>query len=529
MRWLPIGLALATALAALALFQGMVTAGLVPLAVFGPAYALARSLEPGDEARRHAARVVVAASAGVGLALLPAVGMADGIPRPDWARAGLTVVAAGTGALAAIAATPKPPTDRHEDRRWSFIHALEQRHARGLALLAGVAVPAGTLVALLREAPIARLGEVARTLPEAVFGAYALQGAIVLPDPSATVAVAIPLSVAPIALGFLTSPKRSAPLALGGLAVLALAPVAVYFEVPVRASTGAWVPVSVVGTPGLAALEALAPSALGLLVGGGAVTVARRRRFSPRALRATWAGTGALLAIPIWGWLSGLVLALTLAASALVVAVTTRRAQLGLALLVGAGLGGLAHLFLPIAASWALGVLVGVGAGSAGATYASSISIEAPGGGLRSPWTLAYLLVAVAAVGLLVAVAPDIVGSTPFPAPHARGLHAGLAALVEGRSLLLIVWGLAAGGLVQAFVGRGAWIGLGALAGPGVAGLVLVGSLLRALWEKGLLDRAREGYVMRGQLGYELLRVHVLVAAVLAGEALAIAIAAVLG
>jgi len=94
---------------------------------------------------------------------------------------------------------------------------------------------------------------------------------------------------------------------------------------------------------------------------------------------------------------------------------------------------------------------------------------------------------------------------------------------------LLLLWGLAAGALAQWGLGRGALVGLGFLVGPGVGLLVLLGALARAAWEHQLLDRAREGFVMRGEFGYELLRVHVLVIAVLAGEALAVAIGPAIG
>lgn len=531
MRWLPTGLLVAAVLAALALLQGMLTAGLVPLAVFGPVYALARTAGDGaGPSRRRAARVTVAATAGLGAAFLPALGLAESVTAPPWLTLGVVLVTVGTGALAGFAATPteREPTGR-ERQRWSFVNAMADRHARGLTSLAGVAVLGGTLIALLREAPIARLGGQARTLPEAVFGAHAVGGALALPGPEAAVAVAIPLSLAPLALGFLTSPKRSAPLALGGLAVPLLAPLVLYLDVPVQAATGAWVPITVLERPGLAVADALAPSAAGLLVGAGVVYAVRRGRFDPRASRAAWALAAALLAAPLWGLLPGALVLSSVLAAAGIVAVASGRAPFGLAVALGGLAGSLAGVVFDVPTGWAVGVLLAAAAGSAAGTYAASRSIQLPGGGLRSPWTLVYVLAAVGGVGVLFALAPDLAGgSLAFPAPHARGLGAALAAGLGSRGLPLLAWGLVAGAVVEAIAGRGAWIALGALAGPGVAGLVLAGSLLRALWENGLLERAREGYVMRGQLGYELVRVHVLVTGVLAGEALAVGIAAIM-
>jgi hypothetical protein len=524
MRAVHLGLTLATVIAALALFHGMITAGLVPLAVFGPAYALARTTAGADRARSRAARVTVAASAALGLALVPALRQAA-FPQPAWASIGLTVTAAGAGALAGFAAADHGSTASSR-QRWSFVNAMEHRHARGLALLAGVAVLAGTLVALLREAPIARLGDASRTLPGAVFGDLAVDGALVLPGPTSTLAIALPLSLAPLALGFLTSPKRSAPLAAGGAAVLALAPLVVWLDVPARASTGAWVPVSVIETPGLAVPRALAPSTMGLLVAGGAVHAVRRGELDPRASQAAWALGAALLSALLWGLLPGLVVGLGVLAAAGLAALATDRAAFGLAVLLGGLAGWAAQLLLDVPASWTVGVFVATSAGGAAGMLAACRAVDVPGEGLRSPWTLVYALAGLLGVGAVLATTSAGAGSlAPFPAPHARALEAALAALLDGRGLLLLLWGLIVGGLLEWLVGRAAWVALGGLAGPGIAALVLAGSLLRALWEKGLLERASEGYVMRGQLGYELLRVHVLVAGVLAGEALALTIA----
>jgi len=529
MRWLAPGLAAATLLGAFAILQGMLTAGLVPLAVFGPAYALARSLDDhGGRARRQAARVTVAASAAIGLAFLPALAPA-GLPAPSWSTLGAALTAAGAGTLAGFAAADHTAPSRQR-QRWSFIHAMQARHARGLAVLAGVATLAGTLVALLREAPIARLGETARTLPEAVFGELAVAGALVLPDPTASFAIAFPLSLAPLAIGFLTSPERSAPFAAGGAAIALLAPLVVWLDVPVRAATGAWVPVSVLDEPGLAVVDALAPSATGLLVAAGLVYAIRHHAIDCRATRAGWALVAALVTAIVWGLVPALTVALGIAAAALLAYLATDRAPFGLAITLGALLGGLTQFAFPLPTSWTMGALAGAAAGAAAGTHAATRSIEVPDGELRSPTTLTALLLALVGLGLLVVLAGDIAPALgPFPAPHARGLEAGLAALIEGEGALLLAWGLVAGAVVEATTGQGAWVGLGALAGPGIAVLVLAGSLLRALWEKGLLDRAREGYVMRGQLGYELVRVHVLVAGVLAGETIAMAIAAAIG
>lgn len=531
-RWVILGPLMATPIAALALFQGMVTVGLVPLAVFAPAYALAHSMgTSSSRARREAARVAIAGTAGIGLALLPALSM-GGRQSPPWITWSLTVVAAGTGALAALACAPATEKRTLDDeQRWAFVQAMDDRHARGLALLALVALAAGTLVALLREAKIVPVEAPELTLPQALFGSHLVGGSVVLPEPTATVAVAVPLSLAPLALGFLTSPKRAAPLALGGLAVLPLAPLVSMLDVPVQASTGAWVPLSILEHPGLGAVRALAPAAAGLLVGAALVHAASRFRSRPQALRAFWALGALLVTLLVAGLVPALAIAAAALATGLVLALAADRAPLGLAVLFGAAIGGIVHVVAGMPSSVAAGALVGVTAGSAAATYGASRAIDVPGEVLRSPWMLAYAIVAVLSVGLAYRyVGPGLAGGMfPFPVPHARALSAGLAGLLDGQGGLLVVWGLVAGGLIELLVGSGAWLAVGVLAGPGVAVLVLVGSLLRAAWEKGLLDRAREGYVMRGQLGYELLRVHVLVVGVLAGEGLAMILSVVLG
>lgn len=530
---LAIALAITTPLAALVLFQGMITAGLVPLAVFGPVYAISRSGGAhGERARRQAARVTVAASAGVGMAFLPAA-LGTPVAQPAaWASLGVALVAAGAGALAAQAGAPAGRgMGRRDRKRWAFVDAMRDRHALGLALLGLVALPSATLVGILREAEIARLDGVGATLPDAVFGAHAVEGTLVLPDPTSTIVLAIPLSLAPLALGFLTSPKRAAPFAAGGLAVLLLAPLVVAFDVPLRADTGAWVPISILDRPGLAVVEALAPGSAGLLAGAALTYALKRHRLDPRAVRAFWAIGAALVTIPLWGLLGATIVAGGVLASALTLVLAGERAPFGFAVVLGAGAGGLLSMVLSIPDGWATGALVGAAVGSAAATYAAADSLASEGDSLRSPWTLAYVLAALLAVGLVYALVGGslVDGSLPFPTPHARALGAGLAAIIEGQGVLLVLWGLLAGALIEAVLGVGAWIAVGALAGPGIALLVLAGSLLRALWEKGLLARAREGYVMKGQMGYELLRTHVLVASVLAGEALAIVIAAAVG
>lgn len=526
-----VGMALLAPVAVLAAYQGMVTAGLVPLALFGPSYVVARAFSSDPErARVEGARVTAAASLGVALALVPALDILQGgttlIPsRLMGLSVGLS--AAGLGTLAGLATAPAPrelsPTEK---RRWTLVRAVDRSHARGLLVLLAVALPAATLLGLLREAPIFAQGPGLSTLPDVLFGARAVGGRLVLPNAEASIALAIPLSLAPVAIGFLASPREATPIALGGIAVLAVTPVAIQLGIPVEAPSGGSVPLDLHPTPGVGALVALAPAGAGLLLGAGCVYVGERFAETRVVRRGLWAAVGALVAFGFVGLVPALALLLGIGLASLALSWRTHRAPLGAALAVGAVVGFLAGALGPTGEGMIVGTLVGIVAGGAVVAANTSRTLLLPQESVRSPRTLVYFLVMASLGGALTwlasAHAPGVEGA--FALPHARSLAAAIEALITSQGDLILVWGVVAGGLIQWQVGRGALFALGFLVGPGVALLVLVGSLLRALWEGALLDRARDGFVMRGEMGYELLRAHVLVVAVLAGEAIAVAL-----
>lgn len=526
-----VALALLAPIPVLAAYQGMLTAGLLPLALFGPVYAAARYAS-GDtsEARTESARLAAAASLGGALALVPALlflrqGLAP-IPA-RLAGVGLGVTAAGLGALAGLATTPEPrPLTTEERRRWTLVETLDRPHARGLVLLLLVTVPAAIGLGLLREAPLFAGGPGPGTLPDALLGDAAVGGSLVLPDPTASVVLTIPLSLAPLALGFLTSPRQAVPIAAGGIGLVALMPLAIAFGLPVETVDGSLVPLPLRSMPGVDAIEALAPLGAGLLLGAGAVHVGRHVAKTRLVRRSLWAATGALVVFLLDGLLPASLLLVGVLVAALVVSWRTRRAPLGGALAVGALLGLGVGATGAAAEGMALGALTGIVAGGAAITSSTARSLLLPEESVRSPRTLVYLLIGLSLGGAVAWAAGTTLasGSSPFAAPHARGLAAALEALVTSRGDLLVLWGLAAGVLIQLNVDRGILVGLGFLAGPGVALMILFGSLLRAAWESRLLERAREGFVMRGELGYELLRIHVIVIAILAGEAVAVAL-----
>lgn len=529
-------LALLAPVLVLATYQGMLTAGLVPLAVFGPIYAAARYASgEASQARTESARLTAAATVGAALALVPALAFLDVDPTTVPARLtglGLGLTAAGAGTLAGLAATPPPRRlSRDEKRRWTLVEMLDHEHARGLVTLFLVAVPAAIGIGLLREAALFGTGTDTTGLPGALFGDRVLGGRLVLPNPTSNLVVALPLSLAPLAIGFLTSPRRATPLALGGLGVLAITPLAIAFDLPVETSGGALVPLPLRVTPGFDALAALAPVGAGIVLGAGLVHGARHVRQTQLLRRALWAASAALVVLLLDGLLPAVVLLIGIACAALVVSWRARQAPLGTALVLGAVTGTVAGMLGSVGTGLALGTVVGIVAGSAALAATASRNLVLPEEAVRSPRTLAYLLIGISLGGAIVWAGASALaaGDAPFTAPHARGLVSALEALITSRGDLLLVWGLAAGGLIQWSLGRGALVGLGFLIGPGAALMVFLGSMLRALWENLLLDRAREGFVMRGELGYELMRAHVVVVAVLAGEAVAVAIGPLIG
>ncbi len=200
---------------------------------------------------------------------------------------------------------------------------------------------------------------------------------------------------------------------------------------------------------------------------------------------------------------------------------------MGVALGVGAVFGLVFGNVGAVPEGLAIGALVGIVVGGAVVSEKAARVLLLPSESLRSPATLMYVLAGLAVGGALTWGVSQAVagGQAPFRAPHAIGLASALEALLTGRGDVLLVWGVVAGAGVQWGLGRGALVGVGFLIGPGVALLLLVGSVSRAAWESALLAKAREGFVMRGELGYGLVRAHALVVAVLAGEALAVAVA----
>lgn len=521
--------------AALAAYQGLVTAGLLPLALFGPLYAVARvTCRTTSRARLESVRLAAVATLGAGLALIPAlVFLRDGQP-PEPARAaglGLGLAAAALGTLAGLATAPPPrPLSREDKRRWAIVETLEATHARGLTLLLAAALPLAFGLALLREAPIFAVGSEAGTLPEALLGSLAVDGWLVLPGEAAGWVLAVPLSLAPLAVGFLTSPRQAAPVAGGGLLAALAAPLAVRAQLPAVVA-GELRPLDLHPSPGLAAQEVLAPAGAGLVLGAGLAYVGKRAldaRFHGHAL---WALAGAAAGLLLGGLLPAALLAAGVLAAAAVVTLRTERAPLGAALTLGTLVGAVLALAGPTAVGTALGAVVGIVAGGAAVAARGARTLVVDQESVRDPSTLLYMLVATLVAGAVAWAGAVTLGAraTAFSAPHARTLAATLEAIVTSRGDLLLLWGLAAGALAQWGLGRGALVGLGFLVGPGVGLLVLLGALARAAWEHQLLDRAREGFVMRGEFGYELLRVHVLVIAVLAGEALAVAIGPAIG
>lgn len=529
MRGLPVILGLLTPVAVLIAFQGMVTAGLLPLAVFGPFYVIARALAPlPGEARTEGARMVVIASLGGGLALATTLLFLDPPSGLDHVSGGLFIVSAGLGGLAGLATAPRSRgLTPEEERRWTIVQAINREHGRGLALLFLAALPAAVLLGLLREAPLF-LGPDGgmHGLPEALFGGLAHQGYLLLPGPGWSMAVALPISLAPLALGFLTPQRSSLAVGLGGLALLVMLPVAVGFDLPVLTASGNAIPLSLHARPALAALPILAPAGAGALLGAGVAWLAQTGRPGSLADAVGWVLAGAAVAALLQGLVPAIGLVVGIAVAAILLGWRTGQAPLGAALAVGAILGVVLSLVTGRASAILIGALVGIVAGSAVISGEATRSLPLPQGAVRSLRTLSYAVVALIAGGLLAYLAsrPITAELSPFEAPHARALSSGLVALVDGDYVGFLLWGLVAGVVVEVLTGRGAMAALGFLAGPGVALLVVLGSLGRSLWERYLFNRARKGWVMRGEMGYELLRAHVLAGAVLAGEAITLAV-----
>ncbi len=526
-------LGLLTPVAVLIAFQGMVTAGLLPLAIFGPFYVIARAMVPlPGEARTEGARMVVVASLGGGLALAAALlflGPSSGL---DGLSAGLFIVSAGLGGLAGLAsAPPSRGLTSEEERRWTIVQAINRDHGRGLAMLFLAALPAAVLLGLLREAPLF-LGPDGglHGLPEALFGELAHQGYLLLPDPGWSLALALPLSLAPLALGFLTPQRSSLAVGIGGLVLLLMVPVAVHFDLPVITPAGDAIPLGLHARPALDALPILAPAGAGALLGAGLAWLSRQGRPGSPADAVGWALAGAAVAALLQGIVPAIGIVVGLAVAAVLLAWRRGQAPLGAALAIGAVLGFVLSLVIDQATALLLGSLVGIVAGSAVVSGEATRSLPLPQGAVRSLRTLSYAVVALVVGGALAYLAsrPIAAEVSPFEAPHARALASGLSALVGGDYVTFLVWGLIAGVLVELVTGRGAMVALGFLAGPGIALMVVLGSLGRSLWERYLFNRARKGWVMRGEMGYELLRAHVLAGAVLAGEAITLAVTGLL-
>jgi hypothetical protein len=413
------------------------------------------------------------------------------------------------------------PTEGERQGRWAMVSALDRAHARGLLGVLAVGILASAVVVVLRQAPVVPDGAQSQSLAEAAFGPWLFDGYLVVPGTESLVALVIPLTLAPLALGTLTSIRRSGPMAVGGLAALVLAGVVAWLDGP----AGRLVPVSVLEAPGLASMQALYPAGAGILVGASLVYVGRQSRWRRPAIEVGYALGAGLVAFALAGWLPAAALLLGVVVAAIVCAYTTHSAPLGAVLLLTAAAGwGLSHLVDPNAAL-AIAGIAAVTAIAAATCTATLASLPVPLDDVRTPATLAYVLVGLAGAGLVavLVLAPVQTGTVPFPAPHAQALAASLEAVFEGQGLLLVAWGIAAGVALEALVGQAGWVALGVLAGPGVALFVLAGSLGRALLEQNLLDNAREGFVTRGELGYTLLRLHVLVVGLLVGEGLAVA------
>lgn len=533
MRGLPLILGLLTPVAVLMTFQGMVTAGLLPLAVFGPFYVIARALAPlPGEARTEGARMVVVASLGGGMALATALLFLSPPSGMDEVSAGLFIVSAGLGGLAGLAtAPPSRGLTPEEERRWTIVQAIDRDHGRGLAMLFLAALPAAVLLGLLREAPLFVGADGGlHGLPEALFGELAHQGYLLLPDPGWSLALALPLSLAPLALGFLTPQRSSLAIGAGGLALLLMVPVAVFFDLPVLTPSGDAIPLSLHARPALEAFTILAPAGAGALLGAGVVWLGRQGRPGSPARTVGWVLGGAALASLLHGLVPAVGLVAGLAAAAILLAWRTGQAPLGAALAAGALLGLALSLVTGRATALLVGALTGVVAGSAVISGETTRSLPLPQGSVRSLRTVGYAVVALVVGGLLAYLAsrPITAELSPFESPHARALSSALAALIDGDYVALLIWGVVAGLVVEMVTGRGAMVALGFLAGPGVALLVVVGSLGRSLLERYLFNRARKGWVMRGEMGYELLRAHVLAGAVLAGEAITLAVTGLL-
>lgn len=533
MRGLPLIIGLLTPVAVLIAFQGMITAGLLPLAVFGPFYVIARGLAPlSGEARTEGARMVVVASLGGGLALATGLLFLTTSGGLGTVSVALFLVSAGLGGLAGLAtAPPSRGLTPDEERRWTIVEAIDREHGHGLALLFLAALPAAVLLGLLREAPLFSGPQGGlHGLPVALFGDLAYQGYLVLPDPGWGLALALPLSLAPVALGFLTPQRSSLAIGAGGLAFLLMVPLALFFELPLVTPAGNTVPLQLYTRPAVEAIVLLAPVGAGALLGAGTLWLGRQGRPAGPAKAVLWVLAGAALAALLQGIVPGVGLLLGIAAASLLLAWRTGKAPLGAALAVGAIVGSLLALVTSQATALLVGALVGVVGGGAVVSGEATRSLPLPQGAVRSLRTLAYAVIALAVGGTLAYLAslPVTAEMSPFEAPHARALAASLTALTGGTYVSLLAWGVAAGLLVELLTGRGTMAALGFLAGPGVALLIVLGSLGRSLWERYLFKRARKGWVMRGEMGYELLRAHVLIGAILAGEAITLAVTGVL-
>ncbi len=534
--WLTATLALMAPLAALVVLVGMLSTGLAPLAVFGPLYAISLALTRNvEDARAGATRATVAASLGIPLALAPVLLLlADGAtPIPaSLTTAGVLLLAVGLGAMAGLAAAPAPRRlEEHEARRWTVVAALDREQATGLIRLLIVLLPAGILVGLLREAPILLGDEGAMiTVVEAAFGELVHSGSVVLPGPSAAWLVAIPLTLSPVAIGFLVPPRQAGPLALGGLAFLVLSPLAFVFDLPVETPDGVHVPIGQLAEPALSLPIALAPIGAGALLGGGLLYLARRMRRTPILTTTAWAAAGALIAWTTHGLLPAAGTALGILLASLLLSLHTGRAPVGAAVALGAAAAWLLAWFAPRPDALALGALATVTAVGALAVTQAARSLPLPFEAVRSPRTLIQLvLTTIVASALAWLLATSVAGqAAPLAAPHARSLTAALEGLVTREGTALLAWGLLAGLLIQHLTGRATPAALGFLVGPATGLMVLAGSLARAWWESRLFERARQGFVMRGEMGYALLRVHVVVVAILLGDGIAMVLGAVL-
>jgi hypothetical protein len=520
-------LAIFAPIAAIAILHGTLAAGLVPLAALAPTYALARTLTtPQANVRALTAGLLVAATIGIGLAMLPAFAWAlDGQPAPGFGL-GLQLAAAGTGTLAGIAAARDDATPQPSHRgSWTMVRLLEPSHARGLVALLAVGMAAGALVVGLRELPLVPGANGARSLAASLFGDNLVAGNLVLPDAHSKVALAIPLTLAPLALGTLTSIRRSGPMLVGGAAALGLGVLVRYLDVPVEDPAGNLVPIDVLANPGLASLRALAPAGAGILVGASLVFLARQATWHQPAQCVAWTLGAAIVTLAGAGPVPAIALATGLLVASLTCAYATQSAPLGAAIAAAGLLGWLASTLVPTGTALAFGATVAVTAIAAAAASSTLNSLPLDLDDVRTASTLTYTLTALAGAGLVAAVLTPLVtqASAPLPAPHALATATGLEALVEGQSLLLLAWGVVAGLVLEFAIGQAAWAAIGVLAGPGVALAVFLGSIARSLFERTLLDSAREGFVTRGELGYALLRLHVTVLGLLAGEALATA------